>query len=774
MKQHLFPGWDKNDILKLIKSDNRKILLVNNQVYMSWALDDETSQRFAIVQLYKAKLGTQKMLANIFNIHVSSVQRYIIDFFRDGISGLFPQQSGPKNCWKITPDLRAHILLIFLKEKANSYEAVQKKLEKWNKRISLSSIRQVLLENGFISEKHNDAFEKINQTELFNHENNEQLYLKFTGQKKAQKIISEIITDKKEIKESMERKVNLYQDEKIKAKRYYSQAQRRYLDQLEGNDYSAYAGGLLFIPLIDHYSFLPILKKVISISTYEGFSLEEICLTLFFFDLFRFRSMEDFKTVYPEEFGILIGREYNPSLFTLRRFLHRVRELKISEKLMDEFAYEYIRSGIVNYGVIYIDGHFIPYYGMHSVKKGWHGVRKAPMKGSYSFIGVDKSFTPWIYLVKSTLEDLLEKIPEIINKAKETGKRNDLSENRINDLIVIFDREGYSAELFRYLDGKDKDDKKRRVIFISWAKYSEKWVNEIEEKKFEKKIKIVYEIQEAEKIKYFETERTMNKYGKIRAIVIQSKKNNKRIAIYTNGPKDKIKTEKVIQLMCRRWGEENLIKELMSKHLIDYTPGYFMEEMDEQPLIENPKIKELKKERSKLVSGLQKLKVKLAEKILVTGDKNKTLQDIRKDQREILSEIIKIDNEKLLLDQRMDKLPKKICYDEAHDGKRLSKMNYEKKLFLDCIKIFTCNLEKKMCEILLKYYDNKKDVMSILSMIVHRGGYVKLIKGKLFVQLRNFKNREINYIARHLCEELNAMYPITLDKFQLPLFFEVL
>jgi len=90
-----------------------------------------------------------------------------------------------------------------------------------------------------------------------------------------------------------------------RALRYYSHAQRRYLDQLEQGYYNAYAGGLLFAPLMEQYSFLPTLKRVIDIPTYEGYSLEELCVTLFYFDVFSFRSMEDFKRVYPEEFGLL-------------------------------------------------------------------------------------------------------------------------------------------------------------------------------------------------------------------------------------------------------------------------------------------------------------------------------------------------------------------------------------------------------------------------------------------------------------------------------------
>jgi hypothetical protein len=76
------------------------------------------------------------------------------------------------------------------------------------------------------------------------------------------------------------------------SRRNYSSAQRVYWDQLEQGAYNAYAGGLLFAPLLARYHFVPTLRRVITIPTHEGYSLEELCLTLFYLDVFGFRSME--------------------------------------------------------------------------------------------------------------------------------------------------------------------------------------------------------------------------------------------------------------------------------------------------------------------------------------------------------------------------------------------------------------------------------------------------------------------------------------------------
>ena len=167
-----------------------------------------------------------------------------------------------------------------------------------------------------------------------------------------------------------------------------------YSDQLKQGSYNSYTGGLLFSPFLSHYPFLSTIREILDMPAQEGYSLEELCQTLFYL-VFGFRSTEDFKRVYPQEFGLLMGRATSPSHFTLRRFLHKVRTLAKSEELIEAFARMYLKTGLATWGVLYID---------------------AP------FLGVDEHFNPWIFLVRSSSEDLLQKIPELIGKVKEAAR----------------------------------------------------------------------------------------------------------------------------------------------------------------------------------------------------------------------------------------------------------------------------------------------------------------------------------------------------------------
>jgi len=762
-------GWKDEQSIRVIEGDDRTHVIAKGQVYMSWAPGDEGARRMAIVQLYENGMGTQEQLAEAFGVHVNSVQKYLTGFALEGSRCLVSQRRGPRSGWKLTPHVRGKILAIVFLEGVAEAKAIRSRLrEGWHEDVSLPSIRQVLGENGLLHEGGLYGEREADQGDLFDRDVDGQLDLDLDCDKDGW-CLSDAAWG---CAETEAPGVPVVAGPSLRARSRYSSAQRVCIDRLEQGDYNAYAGGLLFAPLLEQYEFLPTLRRVIDIPTHEGYSLEELCLTLLYADVFGFRSMEDFKRAYPEEFGVLIGRVQSPSIFTLRRFLHKVREMGKSEVLIDEFAVSYLKHGLAQWGVMYIDGHFLPYHGIYPIKKGWHGVRQIPMKGSYNFLAVDEGFRPWLFLIRSSSEDLLQKIPELIEKAKKLGRAAGLSREVVENLIVLFDREGYSAELYRYFEGKDEGTGTRRALFISWAKYADKWVYDIEESALDQTVKVFYAIREPENVRYVEMNRTMNKYGKIRAIVIQSRKQKRRAAIYTNASAEDLDAERVIRLMCQRWGEENQIKELLLKHMINYMPGYVTEDLDEQPWVENPKVKELKKKRVVLKGDLRRLKVQLADDIL--NQPEQQAGPINAKGFPIMERLVRIDNEILLLNGQIDDLSAEVRFDEAHDGRKLMALNYEKKRFLDCIKVFTCNLNESMCRMLLKHYDRRKEILPALSMIVERAGEVKLADGELRVRLRGFKNPEIDYAARRLCEDLNGMDPRTLDRFRLPLRYQVI
>ena len=100
-------------------------------------------------------IGIQEKLVGLFGFHVHTVQKYVTDFTIAGLQGLVSQRSGPKDKLKITPEIKTQILFIALKEAIFGYDAIKKRLAKWDEHVSIPSIHQVLFE--LVKEKQNSS-----------------------------------------------------------------------------------------------------------------------------------------------------------------------------------------------------------------------------------------------------------------------------------------------------------------------------------------------------------------------------------------------------------------------------------------------------------------------------------------------------------------------------------------------------------------------------------------------------------------------------------------
>ena len=254
MEQQIFqgPGWENQHRISMIEEGGMKRLLLNGHPYMNWPTQDDLSPRLAIVQIYGLGIGTQDELAKVFGINEKSVYNYIQAFSIKGAHGLIPQKSGPKGNWKLNARVRNKILFIVFVQRILEYEEIKSRLDAWGEHVSISSIREVLLENGI-----SEAMSIPERTDtdlggLFDVQDNGQLYFRFRENSVSGETISAEESRRIEgrMLQHQDREGRYSLDEKAVDRSFYSQTQRIYLNQLERGEYSAYAGGLLFIPLM--------------------------------------------------------------------------------------------------------------------------------------------------------------------------------------------------------------------------------------------------------------------------------------------------------------------------------------------------------------------------------------------------------------------------------------------------------------------------------------------------------------------------------------------
>ena len=120
--------------------------------------------------------------------------------------------------------------------------------------------------------------------------------------------------------------------------------------------------------------------------------------------------------------------------------------------------------------------------------------------------------------------------------------------------------------------------------------------------------------------------------------------------------------------------------------------------------------------------------------------------------------------------KRRGDTPKKISLKEACLRQDLKELDLEKKAVLDSVKITAYNLQRHLMQFINRSTRSNNDDSSvnaydIIKQITKRGARLKLTYNTLYVTIGYFNDKQIQKIAEKLCEYLNTLNPVTLDKF---------
>jgi hypothetical protein len=545
-----------------------------------------------------------------------------------------------------------------------------------------------------------------------------------------------------------------------------------YLELLRRGQRCKYVGGLLYSPMLSQFHFNEITEATYT-EFYDqqktGYPLAAISQALFYGLFFHFPSIESLKKANRLDYGILIGQQQLPAPKVIHRALNQLSGYNRSSKLMKEFACEFVRNNLIEVGLLYFDEHFLPYYGIEHIPAGFFSQRRLAIGGNHQFWAHDREGRPFFVITTTARLKLREMIPNLIRRAQEvTGRRK---------LTVVFDRGGYDIKLFETIN------RYKRVTFITWAKYvTEKTLGQIPEDSYQDfsvtiaKEQVKYRLHDT--IRTIKEGRSKSNRGrklkrlKVRMIVLWRLATNKKSALYTNDFGSP--TEQLAEPMARRWGaQENIFQKMMRRYNLNYHPGYYLEELIDQPLVDNPQIKKLKKTIKKLELSIIRDKSNLATRLLNLKNANISVEKYRKRQVKLLGEIREREKELDRLKQELVSLPPKISILEVLAGKKMSQFDLEKKKIYDVIQIAAYNSEQMLLDLLKKHYHNNRDIEQILDKIINHGGSIKLYNGKLYVLLDPIATPRYRQAAVGLCQEINQMQPKTNDRFGFPIFFKV-
>ncbi|MEK7868343.1 MAG: putative transposase, partial [Candidatus Omnitrophota bacterium] len=544
----------------------------------------------------------------------------------------------------------------------------------------------------------------------------------------------------------------------------YTRADELYIKRLKKGFFSSYGASFIYTPLISRFGLLEPYLSIYGIRDNKYISSTQVWLTFFYMVFLGFPSIESLNAAHKEEFGPLIGRNCLASVRSLRESLSGFSSKAKSEELVFRLCQKFIEHRLASLGVLYIDGHFLPYFGFEPTLKSWYSLRRFAIKGNIQYFANDKEQNPLCFIIRPPSVDLIHAIYEMIPLMRNITDK---------PLTLIFDRGGFSQELFIRLRDDYPD-----ITFITWAEENSFSIGDEIRKPDEGlfKLSLIPLKTKRIKVKLAETEIHIGRYGPIRAIILLAPESKKRIAILTN---DRLRDKKEIAtLMINRWGQENFFKLMKKDYFLDYHPGYDTKEIESAPLIKNPQYDRISKTIKKINALITKATAQLGHKTNQSRLKHQTLSRLEEKNQRLIRKIHSLQAQKKCWIKRRGDTPKKISLKEAYLHQHLKELDLEKKAVLDSVKITAYNLQRYLMQFINRSTRSNNDDSSvntydIIKQITKRGARLKLSYNTLYVTIGYFNDKQIQKIAPKLCEHLNSLNPTTLDKFGFQIKYQV-
>ncbi len=373
MRYHLVMGnWKSEKIDKFFiitetnnRDDKIKTVFLNGIPVAHFNFEEVNERKIAVIALIEQGLCNQKTAGRICGFHRNTVFKILRTKRILGLDGVLIDERGCKEPYKYINEVRSHLKKLLRQHPdwsdsdiaelgANdlgidiSRSAVARiRTEKQNKPVAVP-IKSKLLDNEKLAER-------IEQEVR----DNQQLWLSFDSEP--------------ELKQKVE------EASKEASPKAETENKKKFIERLQQGASCVFAGGFMHHLFLQEIEFRELMCLFPSISE-SAYQSQDIMGTLFHFINQGIPSIEALKLINASELGmLLIGRTRTPDKVTLRDHLRQMGELNLSSDLIDQFARQLLEQDRIDREVFFIDGHFLPYYGLNVIAKGYFTVRRMAM-----------------------------------------------------------------------------------------------------------------------------------------------------------------------------------------------------------------------------------------------------------------------------------------------------------------------------------------------------------------------------------------------------------
>jgi transposase len=507
-------------------------------------------------------------------------------------------------------------------------------------------------------------------------------------------------------------------------------------------------GLLLAIPILVVHGVFADAVKIFGNIGPAFYGIRNVVATLLLMLLARINRPEHLKEHSPRELGAILGLDRAPEMKTLRRKIQRLSAMKRSLEFMRQLARRHLsRKGGTKLW-LFVDGHVSVYSGKRKLKKQHVTRLRISLPAVLDYWLNDEQGDPVLAVPGVPKKGMMKLVPGLIEELRNQGESRPIT--------VIFDREGWSPEMFARLDAMPD------VFFVSYRKRG--W-----RKKLPKlpagdftlhKGEIDGETVECELadkgIHLDYGRRGSRKRLQLRQIS-RRKENGDQTHIVTND-----RSSGALLLahhMFSRWGQENFFKYMGDETDFDGLWTYSMEDGDGDRKVFNPERSKLATKMNKIKERLQDLTRQYGERALENQERQRPTMRGFKIANGALSQEIRQVTEKLdRMKQRYDSIPAMVPISETLKGDKLQQVRVETRRLIHCFRIAAFRAETALRELLRPHYRRwRQDGRTIIQSMLQSSGDLEVQPGILRVILAPQSAPHRSRALGLLCEELNGL-----------------
>ena len=517
----------------------------------------------------------------------------------------------------------------------------------------------------------------------------------------------------------------------------------------------AHGGVLAALPMLLRAGLLGAANRLFRLP--DGFyGLTTILLFVAFMTLARVRNPEGLRYQAPGEWGAILGLDRCPETKTLRR---KIRLLTSAEHTVRDWQSALARTWATehqdDWATLAVDGHVKVYTGRKGrLPKHFVARQKLCLPASVSYWINALGGTPLLCLHKALDPKLIKAIEQdvvphlqhlgVVPEAAPDLTRPDAG---VPALTLVFDREGWSPDLFKRLA-------RRGIACITWHKNfkGEDWPQQ-DFRTLEVPIHgpagtSATTVDLAEQPIVLRNGLTVRQIRRRLA-------NGRQVPVITTHPQ--MPLVQVAGAMFSRWSQENFFKYMREQFNLDSLPSHDLEPLDPDAQVVNPVRRALEKTIRRLRSRLATARNRLAEAL--QEHHRDTATRLEADANSLAAELDQ------LKQQRADS-PTHVRAGDLPEQDKLDALPVGGRLFLDVVRMIAYRAETRMMVPVITTQGKKPNARRLLRALLTSDANIIPVpaKGILRIQLLGLGSDACDRMLAPLVEELNAtrtIYPGT-------------